>query len=143
VRVIGAKLARLTVAGGLCGIVGVIVIYAAWRLVCPYAEELQTRREIAVLQERVDALHAEHDRLAQQAQVLQTPEGVKLEARRLGMLAPGERSLRFMTRPEPRKAPRGEPPPPAGALARVRAWARGLLARPEAADQAYRHAAGD
>ncbi len=117
VRAIGVKLTRLATAGALCGIVGVVIIYAAWRFFYPYAEELRTRREVAVLATRASALRAEQRRLQQQAKLLGTPEGIKLEARRLGLLRPGERSLRFMARPAPRgqqrpaQPARGSPAP--------------------------------
>jgi cell division protein FtsL len=135
VRSIGLKLARLTVAGALCGIVGIAAIYGAWRFACPYVAEFTTRREVAALDRRVSELQAEHRRLEQQAKLLATPEGIKIEARRLGLLEPGERSLRFMTRPQPRDAPPTQPPAPPGVLERLRAWGRRLVAEPHGPGQ--------
>lgn len=56
-----------------------IHLFSSWR---------QERREAAV----VRGLEAEHDRLAHERSVLQKPETVELEARRLGMTRPGEQS---------------------------------------------------
>lgn len=119
-----AKLVRTLVAGALCGIVGVVAIYASWRFLTPYAEEYRTRREVAELERRVGELRAERARLQEQAELLATPEGIKREARRLGLLKPGERSLRFLTRPEPRTAPSQSEPAPSGAPDRLRARGR-------------------
>jgi cell division protein FtsB len=113
VRARGFKLAQLATAGALCGVVGIIIIYAAWRFSYPYAEEMHTRREVAVLARRVNELRAEQRRLQRQTTLLGTPEGMKIEARRLGLLKPGERSLRFMARPEPRAPATLAPAPPA------------------------------
>jgi cell division protein FtsB len=139
VKGIAANLVRVCVTGVVFGFVGVAVIYTAWRFCYPYAEEWQARAQVARLGRRVSDLRAEHQRLQQQAQLLATPEGIKIEARRLGLLKPGERSLRFMTRPESREAPRQEPTRRPGALERLRAWGRGLLGsaeKPSAPDTA-------
>jgi cell division protein FtsB len=145
-------LARLLIAGAVIGIAGVIVIYGAWRFGCPYAEEWKARRDVAQLERRARALRAEHSRLQQQARLLATPEGMKIEGRRLGLLKPGERSLRFMTRPEGNRsarsaapqsptrpsrdsaAPPQREPAPSGALDHLRAWGQALFGRPGKAD---------
>jgi len=103
-RAIAVNLARLLAAGALVGAAGVLVIYISWRFFYPYAQEWEARGEVARLQRQVNALETEHQRLQQQARLLATPEGIKIEARRLGLLKPGERSLRFMTRPQPRES---------------------------------------
>ncbi|UCH35574.1 MAG: septum formation initiator family protein [Armatimonadota bacterium] len=130
-RALAVKLVRMLVAGAATGIAGIVVIYFCWRFLCPYAEEWRTRVEVAQLERQVQDLRQEHQRLQQQAKLLSTPEGVKVEARRLGLLKPGERSLRFMTRPEPRQTPAETEPPPAGAIARIRTWGRALFGRPD------------
>jgi cell division protein FtsB len=105
VRAIAVNLVRMLATGAVCGLAGVFVIYGAWRFVTPYAEQWETRGEVIKLERRVKQLTDEQRRLQQQARLLTTPEGIKIEARRLGLLKPGERSLRFMTRPEPRAMP--------------------------------------
>lgn len=134
-RATAAKLVRMLVAGAVCGIVGVVLIYGSWRLLTPYVEEYRTRREVAQLDRRVGELRAEHSRLQEQAELLATPEGIKQEARRLGLLKPGERSLRFLTRPEPRAMPPEPESVPSGILERLRAWGRApiLSGRPDGA----------
>ena len=121
-RALAVKLVRLTGMGAVVGIVGIAAIYGGWRFCLPYAQEWQTRGEVASLQRRVNALDAEHRRLQRQARLLATPEGIKIEARRLGLLKPGERSLRFMTQPRPRAAPAPPKPSSPGLWQRVRDW---------------------
>lgn len=112
-RAIAAKLVRLVAAGTAFGVVGVLATYAAWRCSYPYALLFSAQREVAALEQRVAALRAQQKRLEQQLRLLSTPEGIKLEARRLGLLKPGERSLRFLPRPEPRSE--AAPPAPGAA----------------------------
>jgi len=127
VRSVAAKLFKTLIAGVVIGIAGVTLIYGGWRFFCPYAEGWQTRAEVARLEQRVKQLREQNQRLQQQARLLATPEGVKIEARRLGLLKPGERSLRFMRRPEPRRTAPQARPQPAGALQRLRSWGRALF----------------
>jgi cell division protein FtsB len=105
VRAIAVNLVRMLAVGAVCGLAGVFVIYGAWRFCTPYAEQWRTRSEVVTLERHVKQLEAERRHLRQLKQVLASPEGVKSEARRLGLLEPGERSLRFMARPEPRATP--------------------------------------
>jgi len=125
VKGIAANLVRVCVVGVVFGLVGVAAIYTAWRFCYPYAEEWRARAEVAQLEHRVASLRGEHQRLQQQARLLATPEGIKIEARRLGLLKPGERSLRFMTRPEPREALGQTPPEASGARGGTRIPERG------------------
>lgn len=104
-RAIAVNLVRMLAMGAVCGLAGVFVIYGAWRLCTPYAEQWQARSEVVKLERRVQQLNVERRQLRQLERVLASPEGIKNEARRLGLLEPGERSLRFMTRPKPRAAP--------------------------------------
>jgi cell division protein FtsB len=121
-RALAVNLARLLAAGAVVGIAGIAVIYGAWRFFQPYAQERETRAEVARLQRRVNAFEAEHRRLQHQAHLLATPEGIKIEARRLGLLKPGERSLRFMTRPGPREQPAQTRSAPLGLWQRLSNW---------------------
>jgi len=116
VRAIAVKLVRMLATGAVCGLAGVFVIYSAWRLCTPYAEQWRARGEVVKLERRVKQLSDERRHLRQLKRVLASPEGIKNEARRLGLLEPGERSLRFMTRPEPRAARRQLEGAPAGAI---------------------------
>lgn len=108
-RALAANLLRLMAIGTAVGIIGVMVIYGGWRFGYPYAQEWQARVEVRRLEARVDKLRRQNHRLRQQAKRLATAEGVKDEAHRLGLLKPGERSLRFMA--QPREAPPNAAPP--------------------------------
>ena len=76
---------RLARAAMLCVLVALLYLYlsaglqmlSTWR---------QARRDDAV----VHTLAREHDALASQRATLEKPETVELEARRLGMIKPGE-----------------------------------------------------
>jgi len=132
VRALAANLLRLVAIGTAVGIIGVMVIYGGWRFCYPYAQEWQARGEVRRLETRLGKLRRENRRLQQQAGLLATPEGVKVEAHRLGLLKPGERSLRFMTRPQSRDSVPPKPAPASGrprsGPERVRDWGRRLLA---------------
>jgi len=133
VRAITARLVRSLVAGAVIGIAGIALVYGAWRSCGPYVEEWRTHHEVAALERRVSELRVEQRRLQQQAEALVNADGIKAEARRLGMVKPGERLLRFMTRPKPREALPQAEPAPSGAIHRLRSWGRRLLAPPEQA----------
>jgi len=131
-RALAVNLARLLAAGAVVGVAGIAVIYCAWRFFLPYTQEWEARAEVTRLQCRVNALEVQHRRLQQQARLLASPEGIKIEARRLGLLKPGERSLRFMTRPGPRQRPAQPPGTSSGLWQRLHNWRAAVFpGRPE------------
>lgn len=68
-------------------LVGVALAYVG-----PARSLLSTWRESSEKQAQVQALQREHDALVRRARALRDPRTVEAEARRLGMVRPGEKS---------------------------------------------------
>lgn len=69
-------------------LVGVLGLY-----VNPLRSYWSTRQESQQRSAEVAALQAEHDRLAKRRAELQNPKALEREARKLGMVKPGERAF--------------------------------------------------
>jgi cell division protein FtsB len=76
------------------GRVALLLLLAAVVLlyVRPASSLLSTWHQSHATQARLDALQREHETLARQARGLSSPRAVEQEARRLGLVRPGERS---------------------------------------------------
>jgi len=72
----------------------VIVVFALVALlyVHPLFSIWSTRGEAAQRRSEVVRLQGEHDRLTRRVKALQSPSALEREARRLGMVRPGERA---------------------------------------------------
>lgn len=86
---------RLSRYGLLVVFVGLLFLY-----VNPLRSYVHTLKESHARQGQVGALESEHARLAARKRALGDPEVVEAEARRLGMVRPGERP--FVVRNLPR-----------------------------------------
>ena len=76
---------------------GVVALY-----VQPARSYVSTWRDSNAKHEQVRELQAEHDRLLERSRALREPRTVETEARRLGMVRPGERPYVVSGLPEPR-----------------------------------------
>jgi cell division protein FtsB len=72
---------------GLLGVLGVILIL----YVSPVMHWIEQSRTASHVQAQVRSLQAEHDMLQSRLRGLRAPGAVEREARRLGMVAPGEK----------------------------------------------------
>lgn len=70
----------------------VLLLLVALAYVGPLHSLLSTWRESNAKQAQVQQLQREHDALVRRARELRDPQTVQAEARRLGMVKPGERS---------------------------------------------------
>lgn len=86
--------AALRVRWDRVGRVALLVLLAGVALayVGPARSLLDTWRDANAKQAQVQALERQHDALARRARALRDPRTVESEARRLGMVRPGERS---------------------------------------------------
>lgn len=106
-------LLRVAGLGAALAVTGALGMYLCWKVPHPFLLQHQQRGELRVLRSQLAAERALHRRLEREKQVLSSPEGIALEARRLNYVRPGERPLRFLTPPPPRPpAPTGPPPRP-------------------------------
>src|SRR3954470_359780 len=69
-----------------------LLLLVALAYVGPARSLLSTWRESGAKQAQVQTLQREHDALLRRARALRDPRTVQTEARRLGMVEPGERS---------------------------------------------------
>jgi cell division protein FtsB len=89
------------------------------RLLGPYRQIWKQSRENHDLEQKVRTERSELTELNRQVKLLKTPEGMLMEARRLGYLRPGERMIRYV---EPENWPRTQAPePPPTRLSRLKA----------------------
>ena len=72
---------------GLLGVLGVILIL----YVSPVVHWIEQSRTAAHLHSQVTSLQTEHDGLQTRLRELRAPRAVEREARRLGMVGPGEK----------------------------------------------------
>jgi hypothetical protein len=113
-----ADIARtvLVVVAGI--IVGLFVVHLVGRLSRPYRVLWRQRGELRTLTAQVEAEGRERDRLRRDIARMRTPEGLLLEARRLGYVRSGERMLRYV---EPENWPRAQrPQPPPSRVSRLK-----------------------
>lgn len=103
---------RLAGLGVVLALAGGAFLYLCWKVPRPFLIQRQQQAELATLQRQLAARTGEHGALAAEMGALSTPEGMRLEARRLGYVRPGERPLRFLTPPPPPARPQVGPPPP-------------------------------
>lgn len=70
----------------------VVLVGLATLYVKPTISWFETRGEAAARQAEVDRLEAQNKRLRERKKALQDPRALEREARRLGMVKPGERA---------------------------------------------------
>lgn len=83
----GIRLDRVSRAALLLVLLGLAFLYIG-----PARSYVEARGESAKRQEEVRELREENDRLRARRRQLEDPRALELEARRLGMVRPGERS---------------------------------------------------
>lgn len=106
-----ADTARTVLIIVACIMVGLFVGNLIGKLSRPYRHLWRQRGELHKLTAQLQAERREREQLSREIARMNTPEGLLLEARRLGYLRSGERMLRYV---EPENWPRtesGEPAP--------------------------------
>jgi len=105
-------LARLAGLGAGLALAGATLIYLCWKVPHPIVLQYHQQGELAGLEAQLAQKRSENRQLKAQRDGLATPEGQRLEARKLSYVRPGERPIRFYTPPPPPPQPRTAPPPP-------------------------------
>lgn len=106
-RVHVARTMLIMVAGIM---VGLFLGNLIGKLSDPYRQAWRQRSELRELTGKVEAERREREQLRREIAKMQTPQGMLMEARRLGYLRRGERMLRYV---RPENWPRAERPEPA------------------------------
>jgi hypothetical protein len=105
-------------------ILSLLFIWGFWRISGPFVELRRTKLTVSPLRAEKQRLQSENRLLKRDLQIIQSPEGMRIEAHKQGWLSPGERRMVFIT-PEKAAAERNLPAPVKPAwYSQVRTWAR-------------------